>query len=92
MSAASDAGTSKKDSVSAARTKLDAALHEAIRKRNAGEWLTRKQFWLLKSRGIDPLGPSDDEHSTKVGWCRWRERVKGLNSRNYPFATGSERF
>jgi len=58
----------------------------AIQVRNDGRWLTRRQFWLLRRRGIDPLGPSDDERSTEGGWDRWRERVKGLKSRNYPFA------
>ncbi len=43
----------------------DSILVAAIQARNDGRWLTRKQFWLLRSRGIDPLGPSDDEQSTR---------------------------
>jgi len=64
----------------------DSILDAAIQARNDGRWLTRKQFWLLRSRGIDPLGPSDDEQSTQGGWIRWRDRIKGLTARNYPFA------
>jgi hypothetical protein len=62
----------------------------AIQARNEGRWLTRKQFWLLRKRGGDPFGPSDDERSTKEGWNRWAERMKGLNPRNYPFAPERE--
>jgi hypothetical protein len=62
-------------------------LQTAINARNAGECLTRRQFRLLTKHGVNPLGPTDGEHSNEEGWQRWRQRTAKINKRNYPYAS-----